>query len=210
MDEVILAQERERRPPWNKGRVIGQKRPLRQRDIHAIRTRLQIAHNVRETAMFDLALDSKLRGSDLLGLHVRDIWQGNHVLSRTSVTMKKTGCNVRFEITPDTRKEVTAWIEQEHLQPDDCVFPSRHNHKVPLSMRQYTRIVHKWVESAALDSPLYGTHTMRRTKPTLIYRRTKDIRAVQILLGHKRLESTIRYLGVFEEDALSISEQEEL
>lgn len=77
-------------------------------------------------------------------------------------------------------------------------------------MRQYTRIVHKWVESAALDSPLYGTHTMRRTKPTLIYRRTKDIRAVQILLGHKRLESTIRYLGVLEEDALSISEQEEL
>jgi integrase len=210
MDEVILAQEGEMRPPWNKGRVIGQKRPLRQRDIHAIRTRLQIAHNVRETAMFDLALDSKLRGSDLLGLHVRDIWQGSHVLSRTSVTMKKTGCNVRFEITPDTRKEVAAWIEQEHLQPDDYVFPSRHNHSVPLSMRQYTRIVHKWVESAALDSPLYGTHTMRRTKPTLIYRRTKDIRAIQILLGHKRLESTIRYLGVLEEDALTISEQEEL
>lgn len=88
--------------------------------------------------------------------------------------------------------------------------PEPANHKVPLSMRQYTRIVHKWVESAALDSPLYGTHTMRRTKPTLIYRRTKDIRAVQILLGHKRLESTIRYLGVLEEDALSISEQEEL
>jgi integrase len=208
MDEVIQAQER--RPPWNKGRVIGQKRPLRQRDIHAIRTRLQIAHNVRETAMLDLGLDSKLRGSDLLGLRVRDIWQGNHVLSRTSVTMKKTGCNVRFEITPDTRKAVAEWIEQEHLQPDDYVFPSRHNHKVPLSMRQYTRIVHKWVESAGLDSPLYGTHTVRRTKPTLIYRRTKDIRAIQILLGHKRLESTIRYLGVLEEDALAISEQEEL
>ena len=160
--------------------------------------------------MFNLAIDSKLRGCDLVNLHVRDITHGSKVLPRAMVVQRKTRRPVQFELTEPTRAAVTAWIEKAKLKPEQCLFPSRLTKSAHVSTRQYARIVHQWVAAIGLDPTVYGTHTMRRTKATLIYRRTKNLRAVQLLLGHSKLESTVRYLGIEVDDALEISEQTEI
>lgn len=196
--------------PWNKGKLVGQKAPLKLKDIWAIRVRLQLAKQHRDMAMFNLAIDSKLRGCDLMSLRVRDITHGNQIAQRAIVMQQKTQRPVQFEITEPTREALSAWIATANLKAEDYLFPSRLNGSPHLSTRQYARIVHRWVTSIGLDGSAYGTHTMRRTKATLIYRRTKNIRAVQILLGHTKLESTVRYLGVEVDDALEISEQTEI
>lgn len=200
----------QRREPWNKGKLIGQKPPLKPKEIWAIRINLQNAHQVRDLAMFNLAIDSKLRGCDLVNLKVRDITHGNQVLPRAMVVQRKTQRPVQFELTEATRSAVAAWIEQAHLKPEQYLFPSRLAKSPHVSTRQYARIVHQWIAAAGLDSTTYGTHTMRRTKATLIYKRTKNLRAVQLLLGHSKLESTVRYLGIEVDDALEISEQTEI
>jgi integrase len=160
--------------------------------------------------MFNLAIDSKLRGCDLVSLHVRDVTHGNQVFPRAMVLQRKTQRPVQFELTQPTRAAVAAWIEKAHLRSDQCLFPSRIAASPHVSTRQYARIVHQWVEAAGLDSSAYGTHSMRRTKATLTYKRTKNPRAVQLLLGHTKLESTVRYLGIEVDDALEISEQTEI
>ena len=198
------------REPWNKGKLIGQKPPLKPKDIWAIRIHLQNAHQIRDLAMFNLAIDSKLRGCDLVNLRVRDIAHGNHILARTMIVQKKTQKPVQFELTEPTRTAVSAWIEKAKLKPEQYLFTSRLATSLHVSTRQYARIVHQWVSAIGLDSMVYGTHTMRRTKATLIYKRTKNLRAVQLLLGHARMESTIRYLGIEVDDALEISEQTEI
>lgn len=196
--------------PWNKGKLVGQKLPLKLKEIWAIRIRLQLSKQVRELAMFNLAIDSKLRGCDLVELHVRDISQGSQVLQRAIVMQRKTHRPVQFEITEQTRDAVAAWITKAQLKSDQFLFPSRIHDSPHISTRQYAKIVDQWVLSIGLDSNSYGTHTMRRTKATLIYRRTKNLRAVQLLLGHLKLESTVRYLGIEVDDALVISEQTEV
>lgn len=196
--------------PWNKGRLIGQKLPLKLKEIWGIRIRLQLAQRTRDLALFNLAIDSKLRGCDLVGLHVGDIAQGGHILSRATVMQQKTHRPVQFEITEQTRASVASWISQANLTAGQCLFPSRLTRSPHLSTRQYARIVESWVTTIGLDPSSYSTHTMRRTKATLIYRRTKNIRAVQLLLGHTKLESTVRYLGIEVDDALDIAEQTEI
>lgn len=196
--------------PWNKGKVVGQKAPLKLKDIWAIRVRLQMEHRTRELALFNLGLDSKLRGCDLVALRVRDVCHGDAVASRAIVIQHKTGNPVQFEITAATREAVAAWIKMAGLGGDNYLFPSRMRASLHLGTRQYARIVHDWVEEIGLDGHAYGTHSMRRTKPTLIYRKTKNLRAVQLLLGHTKLESTVRYLGIEVEDALDIAEQMEI
>lgn len=199
-----------KREAWNKGKLIGQKPPLKLKDIWSIRIHLQHAHAVRDLAMFNLAIDSKLRGCDLVSLRVRDVTHGNQILPRAMVIQKKTQRPVQFELTEPTRLAVAAWLEKTHLRGEEYLFPSRIAVSPHLSTRQYARIVHQWAEAAGLDSSLYGTHSMRRTKATLIYKRTKNLRAVQLLLGHTKLESTVRYLGIEVDDALEISEQTEI
>lgn len=196
--------------PWNKGKLIGQKLPLKLKEIWAIRIRLQMANNTRELALFNLAIDSKLRGCDLVKLKVGDVAQVGRVSSRAIIMLQKTHRPVQFEITEQTRDALANWISQAQLKSDDYLFPSRIHHSPYLSTRQYARIVEHWVTSIGLDPAAYGTHTMRRTKATLIYRRTKNLRAVQLLLGHTKLESTVRYLGIEVDDALEISEQTEI
>ena len=193
--------------PWNKGRLIGQRPPLKQKEVWAIRIRLQLAHEVRDLALFNLAIDSKLRGCDLVKLRVCDVMQGARVSARAMVMQQKTHRPVQFEITDQTRDAVGNWITQERLRAEDYLFPSRITKSPHLSTRQYARILNYWVGSIGLDPAIYGTHSMRRTKATLIYRRTKNIRAVQLLLGHTKLESTVRYLGIEVDDALEIAEQ---
>jgi integrase len=199
-----------RRVPWNKGKLTGQKPPLKLPEIWAIRTRLQIASNVRELAMFNLAIDSKLRACDFTRLRVQDVCHGNHAAFRATVMQRKTQRPVQFEITEQTRQSIEAWIAARGLKSADFLFPSRVRTSPHLSTRQYARLVHRWVASIGLDDTAYGTHTMRRTKASLIYRRTKNLRAVQLLLGHTKLESTVRYLGIEVDDALEMAEQTEV
>ena len=196
--------------PWNKGKLLGQKPPLKLKEIWAIRVRLQLDHRNREPALFNLAIDSKLRGCDLVGLRVHDVVQGSHVAARAIVMQRKTQRPVQFEITEQTREAVAAWIASARLKPDQSLFPSRVRESLHLSTRQYSRIVGSWVGSIGLDPAAYGTHSLRRTKPTLIYRRTRNLRADQLLLGHSKLESTVRYLGIEVDDALEIAEQTEV
>ena len=195
---------------WNKGRLLGQKRPLRPKDVWAIRIRLQLEGRKRDLAMFNLAIDSKLRGCDLVRLQTTDVCLGDRVRDRAVVTQKKTGRPVQFELTDQTRSSVQDWLDHRGKIGSGYVFPSRLSKRPHISPRQYARIVKKWVASAGLDSSAYGTHSMRRTKAALIYKKTGNLRAVQLLLGHTKLESTVRYLGIEVDDALNISEQVEL
>jgi len=194
----------------NRVRLTGQKPPLKRKEIWAIRVRIQLAERPRDLALFNLAIDSKLRGCDLVRLRVCDVAHGSCVGSRATIVQKKTGRPVQFEITGQTRDAATAWIERAQLRDDQFLFPSRMRWSPHLSTRQYARIVKSWVASIGLDPIEYGTHSMRRTKASLIYRRTKNLRAVQLLLGHTKLESTIRYLGIEVDDALEIAERIEV
>ena len=194
----------------DKGRLVGQKLPLKLKEIWAIRIRLQIAERSRDLALFNLAIDSKLRGCDLVSLKVKDVAQGGSIFHRAIVMQRKTHRPVQFEITEQTRQSVQGWIAAGELTSNQYLFPSKTKNSRHLSTRQYARIVARWVRSIGLDPAAYGTHTMRRTKATLIYRRTKNLRAVQLLLGHTKLESTVRYLGIEVDDALEIAEQTEV
>ena len=196
--------------PWNKGKITGQKRPLHLHEIWKIRTRLELAKNIRELAMFNLSLDSKLRGCDLVRLRVSDVAIGRNILKRSTVIQRKTGKPVTFEITAQTRISLSKLIAHDQLSHTGYLFKSRNRLSNHLSTRQYMRIVKKWVSSIGLDPYDYGTHTMRRTKAALIYKRTHNLRAIQLLLGHSKIESTVRYLGVDIDDALLLSEETEI
>ena len=174
--------------PWNKGKLTGQKPPLKLKEIWSIRIRLQLNKAVRDMALFNLAIDSKLRGCDLVKLKVQDVTHGNRVAPRAIIMQNKTQRPVQFELTEPTRDAVAAWIANANLKNDQYLFPSRIHDSPHISTRQYARIVDRWVASIGLDPTAYGTHTMRRTKATLIYRKTKNLRAVQLLLGHTKLD----------------------
>jgi len=207
---IDAAEVSSHRAPWNKGRLIGQKRPLQPKEVWAIRVRLQLEERRRDLALFNLALDSKLRGCDLVRLQVNDVCVGGRVRDRATVIQRKTGRPVQFEITEQTRAAIRDWVANSVPGNGQYLFPSRFHDQPHISTRQYARIVHRWVERAGLDSSAYGTHSMRRTKAAQIYKKTCNLRAVQLLLGHTKLESTVRYLGIEVDDALSISEQVEL
>lgn len=198
------------REPWNKDKLVGQKAPLKLKEIWSIRIRLELSHRIRELALFNLAIDSKLRGCDLVKLKLRDISHGNQITSRAIVMQQKTGKPVHFEITEPTRNSLYDWVALAAIKSEDYLFPSRVHDSAHISTRQYARIVNAWVQEIGLDTANYGTHTMRRTKATLIYKRTKNLRAIQLLLGHTKLDSTVRYLGIEVDDALELAEQTEV
>ena len=199
MEMFSTSQHRE---PWNKGKLVGQKAPFKLKEIWAIRTRLQMAGRSRDLALFDLGIDSKLR--------VRDICHGDQIAPRAIIMQQKTQRPVQFEITPSTREALGTWIKQAKLRSEDYLFPSRIHNSPHMGTRQYARVLEGWVKAIGLDASAYGTHSMRRTKASLIYRRTKNLRAVQLLLGHTKLESTVRYLGIEVDDALELAEQTEV
>ena len=190
--------------------MVVQKAPFKLREIWAIRVWLQLEHRTRELALFDLGLDSKLRSCDLVKLRVRDICHGDHVAARATVMQQKTSRPVQFEITEQTRTAVADWLKARNLHSEDYLFPSRVHNCPHLGTRQYARIVDGCVKHVGLDPCAYGTHSMRRTKATLIYKRTKNLRAVQLLLGHAKLESTVRYLGIEVDDALEMAEETDI
>lgn len=209
-DFTLLPDTTPQTTPRHKGRLLGQKPPLRPKEVWAIRIRLQIQGKRRDLALFNLAIDSKLRSCDLVALRVSDVLTGDSVRERAVIVQQKTGRPVQFELTEQTREAVTAWLQQQPLNADGYLFPSRFHDRPHLSTRQYARIVNHWITSIGLDPHKYGTHSLRRTKAALIYKKTGNLRAVQLLLGHTKLESTVRYLGIEVDDALRISEQTEL
>ena len=210
MSKTSIPKQDQRQAPWNKGRLIGQKRPLKPKEVWNIRARLQIDARRRDLAMFNLAIDSKLRGCDLVRLKIDDLCVGGRLRDRATIIQKKTGRPVQFELTEQTRSSVEDWLAVLKIRDGRFLFPSRVHEEPHISTRQYARIVHSWVRSAGLDDSAYGTHSMRRTKAAQIYKKTGNLRAVQLLLGHSKLESTVRYLGIEVEDALSIPEPVEL
>lgn len=196
--------------PWNKGKLFGQKLPLKLQEIWAIRIRLQLVNNIRDLALFNLAIDSKLRGCDLVSLKAIDISHGSSILKRAMIMQQKTKQPVQFEITDQTKLAVTNLISHQTLKYDDYLFQSRFHQSPHISTRQYARIVEQWITDIGLDPADYGTHSLRRTKVSLIYRQTHNLRAIQLLLGHTKLESTVRYLGIEIDDALEISARMEV
>jgi integrase len=198
------------RQPWNKGLLIGQKKPLEPKHVWSIRVRLEIARSNRDLAIFNLAIDSKLRDCDLVTLRLEDICSGTNVRRRATIVQKKIGRPVQLEISEQSRNSVEAWLPMLRTAGSRYLFPSRLHASPHISTRQYARLVHRWVQGIGLKSTSYGTHSMPRTKAAQIYRKTGNLRAAQLLLGHTKLESTVRYLGIEVDDALNITEQIDL
>ncbi len=196
--------------PWNKGKLTGAKPPFRPKHVWSIRTKLQLEGRIRDLAMFNLAIDSKLRGCDVVALRVEDIAPNGYTSDRATIRQRKTGQPVKFELTEGTRQTIDDYLTTAVKKPGDFLFARRGSSKRSITTRQYARLVSEWVASVGLDPHSYGTHSLRRTKATLIYRRTGNLRAVQVLLGHTKIESTARYLGVEVDDALTIAEQVDL
>ena len=196
-----------RRPPWNKGKIIGPKPPLRQGHVWSIRTRLQLEKRIRDLALFNLAIDSKLRGCDVVAVRVDDVAPSGYTSNRAPVRQKKTGRPVRFEMTEQTRQAIDDYLRVTGRRPGQFLFAGRRGPESGLTTRQYARLVGEWVASIGLDPLKFGTHSLRRTKATLIYHRTGNLRAVQLLLGQTKIESTVRYLGVEIDDAIEIAEK---
>ncbi len=199
----------EKNRPWNKGMLTGAKPPLQPKHVWAIRTRLQIAGRTRDLALFNLAIDSKLRGCDVVSVKGEDVAPHGYTVDRATIRQRKTGRPVKFEITEHTRQAIDDHLAATRSAASDYLFRGRRR-DCHLTTRQYARLLAEWLSMIGLDPSLFGTHSLRRTKATLIYRKTGNLRAVQLLLGHTKIESTVRYLGIEVDDALAIAEQVEV
>ncbi len=197
-----------KRTPWNKGKLIGARPPLRPKHVWSIRTRLLLEGRIRDLALFNLAIDSKLRGCDVVAVRVEDVAPNGYTMDRATVRQKKTGRPVKFELTDQTRQAIDDYLKAAAKKPGEFLFAGRRGSgHCMTTTRQYARLLSEWIASIGLDPKVFGTHSLRRTKATLIYRRTGNLRAVQLLLGHTKIESTVRYLGIEVDDALAIAEQ---
>ena len=200
---TVSEQSPHRATPWNKGKLTGAKPPLQPKHVWAIRTRLQMASRTRDLALFNVAIDSKLRGCDVVSL---DVAPRGYALDRATIRQRKTGRPVKFEITEQTRQAIDDHLAELRATSSAFLFPGRQRDH-HLTTRQYARLLSEWLSLIGLDPSAFGTHSVRRTKATLIYRKTGNLRAVQLLLGHTKIESTVRYRGIEVDDALTISEQ---
>src|SRR6267378_1477210 len=206
-NQAIPSSSPARRQPWNKGKLIGAKPPLRASHVWSIRTKLQLEGRIRDLALFNFAIDSKLRGCDVVAVRVDEVAPNGYALDRATVRQKKTGRPVRFEVTEQTRQAIDEYLRVTCRKPGEFLFAGRSGNGHGLTTRQYARLVGEWIASIGLDPLKYGTHSLRRTKATLIYRRTGNLRAVQLLLGHRKIDSTVRYLGIEIDDAIEIAEK---
>jgi integrase len=206
-EQACTADKQTSRTPWNKGKLVGAKPPLRPSHVWSIRTKLQMADRKRDLALFNLAIDSKLRGCDVVAVRVDDVAPSGYATDRAIIRQKKTGRPVRFELTDQTRQAIDEYLRMTGRQAGQFLFAGRGDSDRGLTTRQYARLVQEWVASIGLDAGKFGTHSLRRTKAVLIYRRTGNLRAVQLLLGHSKIESTVRYLGIEVDDAIEIAEK---
>jgi integrase len=195
------------RRPRNKGKLVGAKPPLRPSHVWSIRTKLQMQGRQRDLALFNLAIDSKLRGCDVVAVRVDDVAPSGYAMDRATIRQRKTGRPVRFELTDQTRMAIDEYLRLTGRKAGQFLFAGRGNSDKGLTTRRYARLVQEWVAGIGLDPAKFGTHSLRRTKAVLIYRRTGNLRAVQLLLGHSKIESTVRYLGIEVDDAIEIAEK---
>ena len=187
MDTNIRSEpDRQINQPWNKCKLTGAKPHLRPKHVWVIRTRLQLANRLRDLALFNLVVDSKLRGCDVVGLKVVDVAPHGYAADRASVRQRKTGRSVRFEITEQTRQAIDDYRTQRGRAPGPYLFAG-HSPAAHLTTRQYARLLAAWLTMIGLDPCFYGTHSLRRTKATLIYKKTGNLRAVQFCLVTRRL-----------------------
>lgn len=191
--------------PWNKGRLTGSRPPLRLKHVWSIRSKLLVEERICDLAMFNLAIDSKLRACDLVRVKADDVAPHGQAADRATIRQKKTGTPVKFELTEPTREAIETYIKAYDRKPSEYLFRGCRG-QAHMSTRTYARYVARWISGIGLNPHFFGTHSLRRTKATLIYRRTGNLRAVQLLLGHKKIESTVRYLGIDVDDALDIAE----
>ena len=205
--QAPVADKPARRPPWNKGKLVGAKPPLRPSHVWSIRTKLQMQGRTRDLALFNLAIDSKLRGCDVVAVRVDDVAPSGYAMDRATIRQRKTGRPVRFELTDQTRVAIDEYLRLTGRKPSEVLFAGRKDGTRGLTTRQYARLVQEWVAGIGLDPAKFGMHSLRRTKAVLIYRRTGNLRAVQLLLGHSKIESTVRYLGIEVDDAIEIAEK---
>jgi integrase len=175
MPRVQLSAVTPKRRAWNKGRLVGQKRPLLTKQVWAIRARLELADNLRDLALFNVAIDSKIRGCDLVTLKVTDLITDERVRERVSVVQSKTNNPVQFELAENTRETVISWTKSPEMMGCQFMFPSRFHDRPHISTRQYGRLVRDWVVSIGLEPSGYGTHSMRGTKVAEIYRKTGNL-----------------------------------
>jgi integrase len=210
MGHSIYDPGQEHRPAWNAGHKLGAKRPLKPKQVWEIRFWLEREQRLRDRALFDLAIDSKLRGCDLVRVKIGDLVSGGRVRNRALMIQQKTGRPVQFELLDPARSTILNWLERRGGTVDEYAFPSRLDRSEHMSTRQYARLVDEWVTAIGLRQEDYGTHSLRRTKAAIIYKQTGNLRAVQILLGHTKIETTVRYLGVEVEDALALAEGTEV
>ncbi|KEO92126.1 integrase [Erythrobacter longus] len=200
----------QRRVAWNAGKNVGTKRLLTQKQIWAFRFHLDREGRLRDKALFDLAIDSKLRGCDLVKIRIGDVMAGPDIHTRAIVIQQKTNRPVQFDLTADVRATLLPWLERRGGSTGEYLFPSRIDPNGHMSTRQYARLVDEWVTASGLRKAEYGTHSLRRTKPAMIYSATGNIRAIQILLGHTKIVNTVRYLGVDVGGALLLAERTEI
>jgi len=196
MPDPVEVRQKSPRLPWNKGKLIGAKPPLSPKHVWSIRTRLQLEGRMGDLAMFT-AIDSKLE----------DVAPHGYAADRATVRQRKTGRSVRFEPTEQTRQAIDANIRVANKKAGEHLFLGRRDQGQCMATRQYARLVSEWIASIGLDALKFGTHSLRRTKATLIYRRTGNLRSVRLLLGYRKVEGTVRYLGIEVDDALAIAEQ---
>ena len=197
--------------PFNKGKIMGRKPPLTPDQVSVIRSILGSKGNLRDIALFAVAIDSSLRGSDLVALNVSDVLSGGEVLERVTLEQSKTQSRVSFTMRDATRAALKKWIDAADKAYGDPLFTSlKGNRGERLKVDTYRRLVKDWVSYAHLDPARYGSHSLRRTRVAHIYKKTANLRAVQVLLGHKNIETTTRYLGIEEEQALDIAKQFEI
>ena len=165
-DDANLAIPTPKRAPWNKGKLIGAKPPLRQKHVWAIRTMLQVERSTRDLAMFNLAIDSKLRGCDVVAIRIDDVAPNGYAIDRATVRQRKTGRPVRFELTEHTRQAIDDYLKVSHKKSGEFLFTTSKSGR-SMTPRQYGRLVSDWFVGVGLDPHLYGTHSLRRTKATL-------------------------------------------
>ncbi len=198
--------------PWNKGKIIGRKPPLSSDQVQVIRMMLSQRGNIRDMAMFSLAIDSSLRGSDLVALNVSDVMMGDVARERVTIEQKKTHERVTFSMSDYTRVAVRDLVREEDKSFNDPLFASQKGLSTGkrITVNWYRNLVKQWISLARLDPALYGSHSLRRTRVAHIYRKTGNLKVAQLLLGHKNIEMTANYLGIEEEQALGIAEQFEI
>lgn len=198
------------REPWNKGKLIGPKPPLRPKHVWAIRTQTAVGTRDARSGVVQSGDRQQARGCDVVSVRVEDVAPRGLTLDRGTVRQKKTGRPVKFELTEQSREAIDAYLKATRRVPGQYLFPGRAGEEGHLTARQFSRLLKQWLTAVGLDPALYGTHSLRRTKAALVYKRTGDLRAVQLLLGHTKIESTVRYLGIEVDDSLEIAESVEV